>query len=126
MRGTMAHFAELDENNTVLRVIVVGDDDCKDSRGNESEAVGAAFCTRLLGGVWKQTSYNARIRKNYAGIGFAYDEARDAFIPPQPFTSWKLNETTANWEAPISYPDDGRLYVWSEESLSWVPVPEGV
>ena len=122
----MAHFAELDENNIVLRVIVVGDDDCKDSRGNESEAVGAAFCNRLLGGVWKQTSYNARIRKNYAGIGFAYDEARDAFIPPQPFTSWKLNETIANWEPPIPYPTDDKLYTWSEESLSWVPVPEGV
>jgi len=122
----MAHFAELDENNIVLRVIVVGDDDCKDGDGNEREEIGAAFCVNLLGGVWKQTSYNARIRKNYAGIGFAYDEARDAFIPPQPFTSWKLNEMTANWEAPVSYPDDGKLYIWSEESLSWAPVPEGV
>jgi len=122
----MAHFAELDVNNMVLRVIVVSDDDCKDSRGNESEEVGAAFCNRLLSGVWKQTSYNARIRKNYAGTGFTYDEARDAFIPLQPFTSWKLNETTANWEAPISHPNDGKVYVWSEESLSWAPVPEGV
>jgi hypothetical protein len=121
----MAHFAELDENNIVLRVIVVGDDDCKDSRGNESEAVGAAFCNRLLGGVWKQTSYTSRIRKNYAGVGFSYDEARDAFIPPQPFPSWKLDENTANWEPPIPYPTDGMLYIWGEESLSWVPVQEG-
>ena len=121
----MAHFAELDENNIVLRVIVVGDDDCKDSRGNESEAVGAAFCNRLLGGVWKQTSYTSRIRKNYAGMGFTYDEGRDAFIPPQPFPSWTLNEEVANWEPPIPYPTDGVLYIWSEESLSWVPVQEG-
>ena len=126
MREPMAHFAEIDGNNIVLRVIVVGDDDCKDGSGNESEAVGAAFCNRLLGGVWKQTSYNARIRKNYAGMGFTYDEALDAFIPPQPFPSWKLNETVANWEPPVPYPTDDKLYMWSEENLSWVPVPEGV
>ena len=120
----MAHFAELDENNIVLRVIVVGDDDCKDGSGNESEAVGAAFCNRLLGGVWKQTSYNARIRKNYAGIGFTYDSARDAFIAPQPFPSWKLNETTARWESPVPYPTNGGVYVWDEETLSWVAVEQ--
>lgn len=120
----MAHFAELDENNIVLRVIVVGDDDCKDGSGNESEAVGAAFCNRLLGGVWKQTSYNARIRKNYAGIGFTYDSARDAFIAPQPFPSWKLNETTACWESPVPYPANGGVYMWDEETLSWVAVEQ--
>jgi hypothetical protein len=122
----MAHFAELDENNIVLRVIVVGDDDCKDSEGNENEEIGAAFCRNLLGGVWKQTSYNGRIRKNYAGVGFVYDEGRDAFIPPQPFPSWKLDENIANWEPPVPYPADDKLYMWSEESLSWAPVPEGV
>ena len=119
----MAHFAELDENNIVLRVIVVGDDDCKDSEGNENEEIGAAFCRNLLGGVWKQTSYNGRIRKNYAGIGYVYDETRDAFIAPQPFPSWALNELTAQWTPPTPYPDDGNSYLWDENALSWVVTP---
>jgi hypothetical protein len=120
----MVHFAELDENNIVLRVIVVGDDDCKDGSGNESEAVGAAFCNRLLSGIWKQTSYTSRIRKNYAGMGFTYDEGRDAFIPPQPFPSWTLNETTAYWESPVPYPTNGGVYMWDEEVLSWAVVEQ--
>jgi len=78
----MAHFAEIDENNVVLRVIVVSNDDCKDENGNESEAVGAAFCNRLLGGVWKQTSYNANFRGVYAGIGYTYNAEFDVFVPP--------------------------------------------
>ena len=79
----MAHFAELDENNIVLRVIVVDNNDCKDENGNESEAVGIAFCQNLLGGVWKQTSYNNNFRQKYAGIGYYYNEELDAFLPPQ-------------------------------------------
>lgn len=120
----MAHFAELDENNIVTRVIVVRNEECKDADGNESEAVGASFCTNLLGGRWVQTSYNGNIRFRYAGIGFKYDEELDAFIAPQPYPSWTLDETTTNWIAPTPMPEDGKQYLWDEESLSWVAVPE--
>jgi hypothetical protein len=78
----MAHFAEIDENNIVLRVIVVGDEDCHDQDGNENEAIGAKFCHDLLGGRWIQTSYNNRIRGKYAGIGDTYDATKDEFIAP--------------------------------------------
>lgn len=120
----MAHFAQLDENNIVTQVIVVGNEDIKDSDGNESELTGIAFCKSLIGSntTWKQTSYNANIRKNYAGIGFIYDETRDAFISPKPYASWTLNEITCRWEAPVSYPNDGELYRWDEETTSWVPI----
>ena len=84
----MAHFAQLDNNNTVIQVIVVNDNDCKDSEGNESEAVGAEFCQKLFGGRWLQTSYNNNIRKNYAGPGFTYNAELDIFVPPKPFPSW--------------------------------------
>lgn len=117
----MAHFAELDDNNVVLRVIVVGNNDCLDENGNESEAVGIAFCYNLLGGKWKQTSYNGNLRKNYAGIGYTYNEELDAFIPPKPYPSWILNESTAQWNAPIPFPDDNKIYIWDEESQSWIP-----
>lgn len=105
----MAHFAELDDNNIVLRVIVVSDD---------NEADGENWCKNLLGGNWKQTSYNNNIRKNYAAIGFTYDESRDAFIPPQPYPSWILDETTCQWKAPVDHPSDGKVYKW-EESTTW-------
>jgi hypothetical protein len=120
----MAHFAQLDENNIVTQVIVVSNDDIKDSEGNESELTGIAFCKSLLGAntIWKQTSYNANIRKNYAGIGFTYDATRDAFIAPKPFNSWLLNETTCIWESPVAYPDDGKMYSWDEETTSWVSI----
>ena len=120
----MAHFAQLDENNIVTQVIVVGNEDVKDSEGNESELTGIAFCKSLLGAntIWKQTSYNANIRKNYAGIGFTYDETRDAFISPKPYASWTLNETTCRWEAPVAHPNDGNLYSWDEETTSWLPI----
>jgi hypothetical protein len=118
----MAHFAQLNEDNIVTQVIVVANDDTKDSDGMENEAVGAGFCANLLGGTWKQTSYNARIRKNYAGIGYTYDEGRNAFIPPQPYASWTLNETTAQWEAPTPYPTDDKRYSWDEETTSWIEV----
>lgn len=119
----MAHFAELDENNVVTRVIVVGNQDIIDSTGKENEEVGIAFCRNLLGGRWKQTSYNGTFRKNYAGIGYTYREDIDAFVPPQPYASWILNDTTAQWEAPVPYPTDGKMYVWDEATTSWVEVP---
>ncbi len=118
----MAHFAQLDENNVVLQVIVVHNNELLDN-GVESEAKGIAFCESLFPGTnWAQTSYNANIRKNYAGIGFTYDAQRDAFIPPQPYPSWVLNETTCQWEAPVPYPQDGKRYVWDEATVSWVEV----
>ena len=115
----MAHFAELGENNVVLRVIVVDNKDTSDTSGNEVEEIGANFCRNLLGGTWKQTSYNANFRKNYAGIGFTYDSGRDAFIPPKPFASWTLNEDTCRWDPPVAYPTDGKLYTWNESTTSW-------
>jgi hypothetical protein len=115
----MAHFAEIGEDNVVLRVIVVDNKDTSDADGNEVESIGAEFCRNLLGGTWKQTSYNANFRKNYAGIGFKFDSHRDAFIPPKPFDSWVLNEATCRWESPIAYPSDGAFYVWDEPTQSW-------
>jgi len=121
----MAHFAQLNEENLVTQVIVVANQDTADQDGVENEAIGIEFCTNLLGGKWVQTSYNANIRKNYAGIGYKYDATLDAFIPPQPFASWTLNEETAQWEAPTPYPDDEKRYTWDEETTSWVEVPVG-
>ena len=118
----MAHFAELDANNVVLRVIVVGNKDTSDANGVEKEYIGAAFCERLFGGTWKQTSYNGNIRKNYAGIGYTYDSGRDAFIPPKPFASWVLVEDTCQWSAPTAMPTDGKMYSWDEATTSWVEV----
>lgn len=114
----MAHFAQL-ENNIVQQVIVVSNQDILDENGIENEGIGIAFCSHLLGGTWKQTSYNGNIRKNYAGIGYTYDEGRDAFIAPQPYTSWILDETTCQWKAPVDYPTDGERYTWNEETLTW-------
>lgn len=117
----MAHFAQLDENNVVTQVIVVSNSDCQ--IGNvESEEVGIVFCKTLLGANtnWKQTSYNGNIRKNYAGIGYTYDASRDAFIPPKPYASWVLNETTCQWGAPTPMPTDGKSYSWDEATTAWV------
>jgi hypothetical protein len=120
----MAHFAQLNEENLVTQVIVVANQDTADQDGVENEAIGIEFCTNLLGGRWVQTSYNANIRKNYAGIGYKYDATLDAFIPPQPFASWTLNEETAQWEAPTPCPTDDKRYTWDEETTSWVEVAE--
>ena len=90
----MAYFAELDADNNVIRVLSVRNEDITDQNGNEQEALGIAWLQNLFGGTWVKTSYNAKIRKNYAGIGFTYDKYRDAFIPPKPYASWVLNETT--------------------------------
>lgn len=118
----MAHFAELDENNIVLRVIVVSNDDCLDADGNESESIGQAFCEGLLGGRWVQTSYNSNIRKQYAGIGYTYDEDADVFVVPQPFPSWTL-DNNHEWQPPTPCPAEGRWY-WDEEELEWVEITE--
>jgi hypothetical protein len=121
----MAHFAKLDANNIVTFVTVGRQED----DGREAE-----LCART-GDVYKQTSYNTHggvhalggtpLRKNYAGIGYTYDAGRDAFIPPKPYASWLLNETTCLWDAPVAYPDDGKRYSWDEATTSWVEV-EGV
>jgi hypothetical protein len=120
----MAHFAKLDENNVVLEVTVINNIEMLTAGNVESEMMGVAFLIRWSGGYsnWKQTSYNGKIRKNYAGIGFTYDATRDAFIPPQPFPSWTLNEDTCLWEAPVAYPTDGERYQWDEATTSWVVI----
>ena len=126
----MAHFAQI-ENNLVTQVIVVDNNDILDDQGNESETIGVQFCTDLLGGTWVQTSYNGNMRKKYAGRGDTYDETRDAFISPQPYPSWILEEDTCRWEAPIPYPkivldEDGypdKVYKWDEELTNWVEIP---
>jgi hypothetical protein len=107
----------------VTRVIVVANKDTADANGNEVESIGVAFCQRLFGGNWKQTSYNGNIRKNYAGIGYVYDATIDAFVPPKPFPSWVLNTNTAQWQAPVPMPTDGKMYSWDEATQSWVELP---
>ena len=121
----MAHFAQLDGNGVVIQVIVVGNDTIYNMPFPESEPIGAAFCQSLLGSttVWKQTSYNANFRKNYAGVGYTYDPVLDAFIAPQPYPSWILNTATCQWDPPVKMPDDAKLYFWNEASLSWSEAP---
>ena len=122
----MAHFCKLDENNVVTEVHVVANRDTSDANGVEKEYIGQAFLEKLFGGTWKQTSYNGNIRKNYAGIGYTYNADIDAFVPPQPFASWLLNEETAQWEAPTPMPEDAgtgeppKVYSWDEATTSWV------
>jgi hypothetical protein len=120
----MAHFAQLNEQNIVTQVIVVANDELLDN-GTESEAKGIAFCQSLFGGKWKQTSYNGNIRKNYAGVGYTYDNQRNAFIPPQPYPSWTLVEETCQWIAPIAMPIDDKFYIWDESTLTWVEFVQG-
>ena len=121
----MAHFAKI-ENGVVTQVIVVANKDTADASGVEKEHIGAAFCERLLGGEWKQTSYNENMRKNYAGIGYTYNADIDAFVPPQPFPSWVLDTDTAQWKAPVAMPEDAgtgkppKRYSWDEEAGEWV------
>ena len=123
----MSHFAEIDGEGTVLRVLVVADD--KESRGQEFLADDLG-----LGGKWKKTSYNTvggvhsnggtPFRKNFAGIGYKYDTEKDAFIPPKPFTSWILDEETCLWNAPTPMPTDDKMYVWDEPTTSWKEATE--
>lgn len=117
----MAHFAKLNKDNIVEQVIVVNNNECVID-GVEQEIAGVNFCKSIFGTdtIWKQTSYNGNIRKNFAGIGYHYDEQLDAFIPPKPFDSWALNEQTCTWESPIPYPSDGKLYFWDESQLNWI------
>ena len=126
----MATFAKIGLNNKVIAVHSVVNEVLHDSNGVEQEVLGVEFLTNLHGwAIWKQTSYNTSggvhssggtpLRKNHAGIGFTYDEDRDAFIPPKPFASWVLNETTCQWEAPVAYPDDGERYTWNESTTTW-------
>ena len=122
----MAHFAEIDQFGKVKRVIVVANSDTSDASGVEKEHIGAAFCERLFGGTWKQTSYNGNFRKNYAGIGYDYNADIDAFVPPQPYASWTLNNTTAQWQAPTPMPTDGKRYSWDEATTSWKEMEEQV
>lgn len=114
----MAHFAEIDNDNKVVRVLVVPDE--QEHRGQDFLANDLG-----LGGTWVQTSYNAKIRKNYAGIGFTYDANRDAFIAPKPFDSWLLNEETCQWKAPVDYPTDGLMYQWNEDKKDWEAIVNG-
>lgn len=122
----MAHFAEIDQSNVVLRVVVIDNKDTSDANGVEKEHIGAAFCEKLFGGTWKKTSYNANMRKNYAGIGYTYNADIDAFVPPKPYNSWVLNEDTAQWQAPVALPEDAntgeppKRYVWNEDTVNWV------
>jgi len=121
----MAHFAKLNSDNIVLTIEVISDDIAT------TEQAGVNFLNNLYdtSDVWKQTSYNTKggvhqlsgtpFRKNYAGIGYEYDQTRDAFIPPKPYNSWSLNETTCLWEAPVAYPDDGQRYSWNEDNQTW-------
>jgi hypothetical protein len=120
----MAHFAELNENNIVTRVIVVANTELLDDQGIEQESKGILFCQQLLGGNWKQTSYNGNFRKNYAGIGYTYDSTLDAFIPPQPYLSWLLDTETCQWQPPVPMPTDGNIYQWNEDTTSWVLIEE--
>ena len=122
----MAHFAEIDSNSLVLRVVVVSNADTALADGKETESIGIAHCQKLFGGTWVQTSYNGKFRKNYAGVGSTYDSTRNAFYSPKPFNSWVLNESTCFWEAPVALPSDSgegdppKMYKWDEDSTSWV------
>lgn len=126
----MASFAKIGLNGKVIEVLSVANEVLHDSNGAEQEVIGIDFLTKLTGwSIWKQTSYNTLgglhknngtpFRKNHAGIGYTYDEDKDAFIPPKPYPSWTLNETTCLWECPVSYPTDGQRYTWNENNQSW-------
>lgn len=123
----MAHFAQLDNDNKVVQVIAVNNDALGNMDFPASDAEGASFCRSLFGAdtTWVQTSFSGAFRKNYAGVGYVYDGTRDAFIPPRPYPSWVLDETTCLWATPIPYPEDGNLYSWDETTMSWVISDQG-
>ena len=115
----MAHFAELDENNVVLKVIVVHNNELLDDEGQENETKGIEFCNSLFGHTnWVQTSYNNNMRKQFAGTGSTYDSENDVFISPQPYSSWTLDDNF-DWQPPTPMPEDDNLYIWNEETQSW-------
>ena len=126
----MASFAKIGLNGKVMSVVSVANEALQDSKNIEREELGIELLTELTHWpIWKQTSYNTKggvhllggtpLRKNHAGIGFTYDEDRDAFIPKKPFNSWILDEETCQWEAPVAYPNDGQRYSWNEENQTW-------
>ena len=116
----MASFAKIGLNNKVIEVLSVHNNELLDSNGVEQENIGIDFLTKLTGwAIWKQTSYNGNFRKNHAGIGYTYDEDRDAFIPKKPYNSWVLNEEICQWEAPVALPDTENRYNWNEETTTW-------
>ena len=126
----MASFAKIGLNGKVIEVQSVVNEVLHDANGVEQESIGIDFLTKLTGwAIWKQTSYNTHggvhnnggtpLRKNHAGIGYTYDEDRDAFIPPKPFNSWILNEDTCQWQSPVAYPTDNKIYKWNETNLTW-------
>jgi hypothetical protein len=117
----MAYFAKLGTGNIIEKIISINNSVITDSNGFEQEQLGVDFINKLYNtrDVWKQTSYNNNFRKNYAGIGYQYDQQRDAFITPKPFNSWVLNETTCRWESPVPYPQDDNKYTWNESTLTW-------
>jgi len=114
----MAHFAQINSDNVVTQVIVVSNADCGGGDYPGSDSVGAAFCNNLLGGTWKQTSYNNNFRKRYAGIGYTFNAELDAFVAPKPYPSWTLNTTTADWDAPVARPAEG-AWIWNESTQAW-------
>ena len=117
----MAHFAKIDSSNIVMRVEVVNNNVILDGNGVEQEQLGIDFLVSLYGsGTFKQTSYNGNFRKNYAGIGYTYNENRDAFIAPQPYPSWTFVEDTCQWTSPVVKPDDGKNYEWDEDTTNWI------
>ena len=128
----MAHFVKINDFGRVVQVLVVDDNDTRNSAGDEIESIGAEYLSSGFGGTWKRTSYNTYAgkhkrggtpyRKNYAGTGYTFDESRDAFIPPKKFDSWTLNEDTCQWDAPKPYPDDGKNYSWNENGKKWTPI----
>jgi hypothetical protein len=126
----MAYFAKLGTGNIIEQVISINNSVITDSNGNEQEQLGVDFINKLYNtrDVWKQTSYNNNFRKNYAGIGYSYDQTRDAFIPPKTFNSWILNEDTCLWEAPVAKPteklEENQYYSWNESIINWEIVTE--
>jgi hypothetical protein len=120
----MAHFAKLNDSNIVLEVNVLNNEVIDNLPFPESEPIGIEFFTEWSGGYsnWRQTSYSGSFRKNFAAVDYLYDPIRDAFIAPQPFPSWLLDETTCQWEAPETYPTDGKNYYWDEATLNWVEI----
>ena len=124
----MAHFAELNSSNEVLRVIVVSNDDVN-ANGGDQHADAETFVTTIVphstGGVaWKQCSYNNNFRKQYAGMGYTYNSSKDKFIDLQPYASWAL-DASDDWQAPVNKPDDGKIYYWNETDTQWEEVTNG-
>jgi hypothetical protein len=124
----MAYFAKLGTGNIIEQIISINNSVITDNNGIEQEQLGVDFINKLYNtrDVWKQTSYNNNIRKNFAGIGYQYDQTRDAFIPPKPFNSWVLNEDTCRWESPIPYPQDNNKYNWNEQNQSWDLIEDNI